>query len=102
MGRKPKTIFASKIGDDENLYVLLKYSGINPLIVLTDGIGMTIFKGSRKTYLTVSDVISWFVNEIAYGETHGYPENELKRYKKHKIFFEEHLKQFHDGEMGTI
>jgi hypothetical protein len=58
-----KTPFATDT-DCSMLYVKLKHSGINPLVVAFDGITTTRFGRGKTQYLTVRDVINWHEKEL--------------------------------------
>jgi len=50
--------------DGNDLYVKLKYSGIDHLIVMFDGISITFFGKQKTSYLKVIDAISWHEKEL--------------------------------------
>lgn len=44
-------------------YLTLRQSGIHPIVVMTDGIPISIWDGGKKPYLALDDVIAWYDKE---------------------------------------
>jgi hypothetical protein len=62
MARKKSTPYA--VGQDNVLYVDCRACGISALVRLVDGLAFTIFKGEKRQYMKLVDVIEWHVKEL--------------------------------------
>jgi hypothetical protein len=50
--------------DGKDLYVKMRYSGIQTMVVLIDGIAMFFPRKGKTAYLKVIDVIKWHDDEL--------------------------------------
>jgi len=94
--------FASDMANTQ-LYVKVSRSGIQMLVVYTDGLTITTFNKGKTPYLSVPDVIDWHEKEMAY--THGKDkekrEHVVEHFRKVMQDFETVRGQYGDN-TGTI
>lgn len=57
--------------ESNEFYVQLKYSGIERLVAMTDGLPLQKFKGSTLVYIRIKDAITWYEKEIEYYKKQG-------------------------------
>ena len=86
---KPKFAVAEIDGEDQ-LFVSVDSSGINPLCLTIDGIPMIFFGKSKKCYLAIDRAIQWYTNELKYCRKSESDrlQNNLKALENHKAAFE--------------
>lgn len=78
---------------NNELYVQTSICGIEPLIVLSDGLMQTGFTDSKCSWIKVSIAIAWFENEIIEGLGRNYPAEELDYYQQCILMHEERVRQ---------
>jgi len=59
--RKPKTPFAL---DDEGRKFVQADAIMHPLVLFTDGLAVTFWKGDRHAYLDLDEAIAWVQREM--------------------------------------
>lgn len=62
--RKKKEIFVKT--NSGRIFVLVQYSGMHSLVLLTDGLHVFFFEKDGNSYLDLDDVISWHEKEAKY------------------------------------
>jgi len=86
------------ISEAGELYIRAQDCGIPTMILLVDGIVITIFKGDNNRWIRVSYVLDWYKKEIAYGLEHGYSKTEIETYQNNvKIISKEKAKLVGDS-----
>ncbi len=88
-GRSPLAV-----DEDDVLYVESAHSGIHPLVQLCDGMSLTFFGKSRKSYLRVDDVIAWHAKELEGSHGHSGSRAALDAFREIK-------RKFDAGEVET-
>jgi len=52
---------------NNRLFIKANCSGIHQIILITDGLAIYLFKGSKLPYLDIYDVLKWHQKELEYG-----------------------------------
>ena len=75
--------------DSKTLFVKAKYSGINYLIAMIDGLSHVFFGRGKTPYFKVNDVIDWHVKELEITNGQAGSEEVLKHLRAAAAGFEE-------------